>query len=55
MRRNVKILLTIGAAAGLIGAGLAPVSEGGRKFVKSLTGQAELDGGRVSADMMAEA
>jgi len=50
MRRNVKILLTIGAAAGLIGAGLAPVSEGGRKFVKSLTGQAELDGGRVSAD-----
>ena len=29
----------------------APVAEGGRKFVTALTGQAELDGGALSADM----
>ena len=51
MTRNAKIFLTIGAAAGLIGAGFAPVSEGGRKFVKSLTGQAEIDAGAMAADM----
>ena len=51
MTLKVKILLTVGAAAGLIGAGLAPVSEGGRKFVESLTGQAEIDAGALSADM----
>jgi hypothetical protein len=41
----------IGASAVLIAAAAAPVAEGGRKFVKALTGQAELDGGRLSADM----
>ena len=51
MTRNAKILLTVTAAAALIGAGLAPVSEGGRKFVKSLTGQPEIDAGALAADM----
>ena len=51
MTRNAKILLTVTAGAALIGAGLAPVSEGGRKFVKSLSGQAEIDAGALSADM----
>lgn len=51
MTRHAKLLLTAGAAAALIGAGLAPVSEGGRKFVESLTGQAEIDAGALSADM----
>ena len=51
MTRNAKILLTITGATALVGAGLAPVSEGGRKFVKSLTGQAEIDAGALAADM----
>ena len=51
MTRNPKILLSAGSAGGLLLAGFAPVSEGGRKFVKSLTGQAEIDAGAMSADM----
>ena len=52
MTPKTRLLLSFTAAAGLIGATLsAPVAEGGRKFVKSLTGQAELDGGRLTADM----
>ena len=52
MTPRTRVLLSFTAAAGLIGAALAaPVSEGGRKFVRSLTGQAELDGGRLTADM----
>lgn len=47
-----KLLLSIGAAGGLVGLALAaPVSEGGRKFVEALTGQAEIDAGAVIADM----
>ena len=45
-------LLCAGSAA--IAAGIAfaaPVAEGGRKFVTALTGQAELDGGALTADM----
>jgi CHRD domain-containing protein len=52
MTPKTRLFLSFAAAAGLIGATLAaPVAEGGRKFVKSLTGQAELDGGRLTADM----
>ena len=51
MTRNAKILLTAAAAAGILVAGFAPVSEGGRKFVKSLSGQAEIDAGALTADM----
>ena len=51
MTRRAKFLLTAGAAAALLVAGFAPVSEGGRKFVKSLSGQAEIDAGAMSADM----
>ena len=51
MAPKAKLVLTIGAATVLVAAAAAPVAEGGRKFVESLTGQAELDGGRVSADM----
>ena len=52
MTPKTRLLLSFTAAAGLMGAAIsAPVAEGGRKFVKSLTGQAELDGGRLTADM----
>jgi len=51
MTRHAKLLLTAGAAAALVVAGFAPVSEGGRKFVKSLSGQAEIDAGAMAADM----
>ena len=51
MAPRTRLALTIGAATALIAAAAAPVAEGGRKFVESLTGQAELTGGRVSADM----
>ena len=51
MTRHAKLLFATGAAAALLAAGFAPVSEGGRKFVKSLTGQAEIDAGAMSADM----
>ena len=42
------------AGSAVVAAGLAfaaPVAEGGRKFVTALTGQAELDGGALTADM----
>jgi len=51
MTRHAKLLLTAGAAAALVVAGFSPVSEGGRKFVKSLSGQAEIDAGAMAADM----
>ena len=52
MTPNGKLLLSIVAAGGVVGVALAaPVSEGGRKFVETLTGQAEIDAGAVSADM----
>ncbi len=45
-------LLCAGSAAAAAGiAFAAPVAEGGRKFVTALTGQAELDGGALTADM----
>ena len=47
-----KLIVSIAATGGLVGAALAaPVSEGGRKFLEALTGQAEIDAGAVSADM----
>ena len=47
-----KLLLSIAAATGVVGVALAaPVAEGGRKFVETLTGQAELTGGLLQADM----
>jgi hypothetical protein len=52
MAPRTKLLLASIAATGLIGVAVAaPVAEGGRKFVKALTGQAEIDAGAVSADM----
>jgi hypothetical protein len=50
--RKLMALSCVGTA--LIVAGVAfadPVAEGGRKFVTALTGQAELDGGALTADM----
>src|SRR6185503_58661 len=47
-----KVLLALGASAALVGTVFAaPVAEGGRKFVTALTGQAELTGGALVADM----
>jgi len=53
MTSKSKILISLAGAGGLIGTALfaQPVAEGGRKFVKELTGQAELNGGRLTADM----
>lgn len=52
MTRKLKLLLAAGASAALVGTLFAaPVTENGRRFVKELTGQAELDGGRLTADL----
>lgn len=52
MRPKLNLVLACGASVALVGAVFAqPVAEGGRRFVKQLTGQAELDGGRLTADM----
>ena len=51
---NRKIVALSCAGCAVVAAGIAfaaPVAEGGRKFVTALTGQAELDGGALSADM----
>jgi len=49
---RTKVALTLVASAALVGAVFAaPVTEGGRKFITALTGQAELDGGRLTPDM----
>ena len=49
-----KLIALTCAASAAVAAGIAfaaPVAEGGRKFVTALTGQAELDGGALSADI----
>ncbi len=52
MTPNAKLALPFLASAAVAAAAFAqPVAEGGRKFVTALTGQAELDGGRLTADM----
>jgi len=53
MTSKSKLLISLAGAGALIGTVLVaqPVAEGGRKFVKELTGRAELDGGRLTADM----
>ena len=53
MSPNSKLAMGLIATTTII-AGIAfaePVAEGGRKFVTALTGQAELDGGALTADM----
>jgi hypothetical protein len=52
MTPKAKLLVALGGSAALVGTVFAaPVAEGGRKFVTALTGQAELDGGLLVADM----
>lgn len=52
MTPRLKISLALLASIAVVGTVFAaPVAEGGRKFVTALTGQAELDGGRLTADM----
>jgi hypothetical protein len=52
MAPKTQLALSFAASAALVGAALAqPVAEGGRKFITALTGQAEIDGGALSADM----
>ncbi len=49
-----KLVAWLCAGSATVAAGFAfaaPVAEGGRKFVTALTGQAELDGGALTADM----
>ena len=49
-----KLIALTFAASAAVAAGIAiagPVAEGGRKFVTALTGQAELTGGALTADM----
>lgn len=49
-----KLIALTFAASAAVAAGIAfagPVSEGGRKFVTALTGQAELTGSALTADM----
>lgn len=49
-----KLIALTCTASAAVAAGIAfaaPVAEGGRKFVTALTGQAELDGGLLTADM----
>ena len=47
-----KLALSFVASAAIAAAAFAqPVAEGGRKFITALTGQAELTGGRLTADM----
>jgi hypothetical protein len=52
MAPRKQLVFAFALSSSLIAAAFAqPVAEGGRKFVKSLTGQAEIDGGRLTADM----
>lgn len=52
MTPKLRLILTFAASTALVGTLIAaPVAESGRKFVRTLTGQAELDGGRLTADM----
>jgi hypothetical protein len=52
MTPKTQLLISLAVTGTLIGAAFAaPVAEGGRKFVEALTGQAELDGGALQADM----
>lgn len=52
MTRKARLLTMFGVTTALAAAAFAqPVAEGGRKFVTTLTGQAELDAGRLTADM----
>ena len=51
MTPNARSALFLASAAVAAAAFAQPVAEGGRKFVTALTGQAELDGGRMTADM----
>lgn len=51
MKPNAKSVLFLASAAVAAAAFAQPVAEGGRKFVTTLTGQAELNGGRLTADM----
>jgi hypothetical protein len=51
MKPEAKSALVLASAAVAAAAFAQPVAEGGRKFVTALTGQAELDGGRLTADM----
>jgi len=52
MTPRTRLLVSFAASAVLIGTALAaPVTEGGRKFLEPLTGQAELVGGALKADM----
>jgi hypothetical protein len=51
---NPKFAALLCAGSATIAAGIAfaaPVAEGGRKFVTALTGQAELAGGALTADL----
>ena len=51
MRPEARSALFLASAAVAAAAFAQPVAEGGRKFVTTLTGQAELTGGRLTADM----
>jgi len=49
---KLMALSCVGTAAIVAGIAFAePVAEGGRKFIKALSGQAELNGGALAADM----
>jgi uncharacterized protein (DUF3820 family) len=51
MKPEARSALFLASAAVAAAAFAQPVAEGGRKFVTTLTGQAELDGGLLQADM----
>ena len=52
MNQKAKLALSSLACAAVVGVAFAaPVAEGGRRFITTLTGQAELTGGALSADM----
>lgn len=52
MTPKLRLILALTASGALVGTLIAaPVTENGRRFVKTLTGQAELDGGRLTADL----
>lgn len=51
MTPNARSALFLASAAVAAAAFAQPVAEGGRKFVTTLTGQAEIDAGRMTADM----
>ena len=52
MTRGSKLSIPVLASVAVAAAAFAqPVAEGGRKFVTIMTGQAEIDAGRLTADM----